>query len=978
MDLATVERRAGLTTYRSSPLVGRGADLAMLTRALESSPATVALEGDAGIGKTRLLHEWQAGQAPDRRVLVGWCQRIQEPFPLAPVVEAVRTVGPDLAEVGLSPVTGALRPLLPELAEVLPPRPEPLSDRGAERHRVYRGLVEVLAAAGQPVLMLEDMHWVDAQTIEFVSYLFQVRHPQLSLVLTYRSEETPSRVRALTARMPASARFVHIKLAPLDAHATGELAAALLDQARVSPELAAHLCRRTAGLPFAIEELVALLRTQDAPVHRGGDRARQAIEQLAVPAGMRDPILERFSTLNRPAQSVTEAAAALQVPSPAAIMLATCGNRSSHTRAGLDQALQSGLLVELTGPAETGPGGLVGFRHPLAAQAVYESIPLSRRQLLHSRAAAALANRSPAALGQRAFHLGRAGRLAAWVEVAEQAADRASSLGHDDEAVRLLEEVLRHGAAAGQRRGRLAVKLSRAAVQATQLSEDLPNLLSTVPAEDLPAPLRGELRLWLALLLVRSGQGIRAQRPLFAAAVPDLRHRPELQCHAMVALGLPVVPGLELAEYRRWLDRAWGLVPRIVDPATQAFLLGKVAMILTSIGDPHWRRVAQQVMDRTGRQPRLRPEVNAHNSVGLEACYIGDLEVAGQLLTSGLAGALACESEQLELRIRAALAMWDYCRGAWDGLASRVDTLIDRLADHAHSRADLEAVAGCLMLAHGQPMAARAQLVEVMREIEQRGTYDLLPIPATAVLRMLNQCGETGSARRSAAQLVTVIESVPLVASAARALPAVVEALAASGHPGEATELLQRWQRQLCELDAPLAGPAVPHARGVLLRANGDRRQACMELLAAASGYDSLTCPYDAAHVREQAAATLFADGDQAAGASHLRAAMGVYQRLHASGDLDRAASIARRHGVSVPTRHRGGSRGYGQQLSPREQEVAALAARGCTNPEIADQLSVSIGTIKKQLAGAMRKLGVSSRIALAHLPRPVGAGQGD
>ncbi|MEV4186056.1 helix-turn-helix transcriptional regulator, partial [Streptosporangium canum] len=82
--------------------------------------------------------------------------------------------------------------------------------------------------------------------------------------------------------------------------------------------------------------------------------------------------------------------------------------------------------------------------------------------------------------------------------------------------------------------------------------------------------------------------------------------------------------------------------------------------------------------------------------------------------------------------------------------------------------------------------------------------------------------------------------------------------------------------------------------------------------------------------------------------------------------DLDRAAQLARLRGVIAPARHRGGPRGYGDTLSPRENEVAKLAATGMTNREIAKELFLSTKTVDKHLSAALRKLGLRSRAALA------------
>ncbi|MET8990700.1 AAA family ATPase, partial [Nonomuraea wenchangensis] len=180
-------------------LVGREKELARLVELISVTspvPAVAVVEGEAGIGKSRLVAELLDGPAvTGLRVLRGACLQIREPFPLGALVEALRGRAADLGESALSPVAGALRELLPELAAALPPAPPPLDDRAAERHRVFRGLAEVLTALGPAVLVVEDLHWADGQTVEFLTYLMSVLPGTppgtLRVVLTYREEEAP-------------------------------------------------------------------------------------------------------------------------------------------------------------------------------------------------------------------------------------------------------------------------------------------------------------------------------------------------------------------------------------------------------------------------------------------------------------------------------------------------------------------------------------------------------------------------------------------------------------------------------------------------------------------------------------------------------------------------------------------------------------------------------------------------------------------
>ncbi|WP_433376721.1 AAA family ATPase [Streptosporangium sp. CA-115845] len=279
---------ADVTTERviSPILVGRDMELRRLLAAVRRPPAVVMIEGEAGIGKTRLVGELAAeDELRDRPPLVGGCAQIREPFPLGPVVEALRGAAGRFPAVGLSPVTGALHPLLPELAAVLPAAPSPLDAPAGLRHRVFRGLTELLGALGQVVLVLEDLHWADEQTIEFLGYLLADPPPGLGLVLTFRGEEAGPGLRALTARLRPELTHTHLVLAPLDAAHTNELTASILGTAQVSEEFAAYLCERTSGLPYAIQELVALLRARGTLVQRGARWARKTLDDLGARPG---------------------------------------------------------------------------------------------------------------------------------------------------------------------------------------------------------------------------------------------------------------------------------------------------------------------------------------------------------------------------------------------------------------------------------------------------------------------------------------------------------------------------------------------------------------------------------------------------------------------------------------------------------------------------------------------------------------------
>jgi DNA-binding CsgD family transcriptional regulator len=936
-------------------LVGRDRDLARVVGVVARPPGLVVVEGEAGIGKSRIVAELAAH--PDiggRRMLVGACRRIREPFPLGPVLDALRDTGPVLARQRLSPVAGALRPLLPELAEQLPPPCEPLADSAAERHRVFRGLADVLAALGSPVLVVEDGHWADEQTLDFLGYLAAHQPAGLSVVVTFRAEEAGVDLRAATARPASSVTYDHLTLRPLDVHQTGLLAAAILQTDQYpSEEFATYLHERTSGVPFVLQELVALLLERGTLVLRPAGRwVRRNLDELEVPTGVRDSVLERFSRLSADAQAVAEAAAVLHEPMPVPVLAATCRLPEIRALDALAEALQAGLLQE--------HGASVGYRHVLAVQAVYESIPLPRRQDLHGRAARAAQQLTPPPLGQIAHHLREAGDYGAWACAAERAAAQAVELGDDTEAARLLEDVLRTAPLDATRRGEMTVKLGWSAVQARGLPGVL-DLFERALAAGQPQRVRGELRFVEGLLHDYAGDDPRLMRRAAAAAVEDLGDKPELLARALVALGFPWGKDVGAAEHAMWLDRALDLVPAIEDSAAAVYVLGKVASLLSGAGDPRWARLAEQVLDRTRGAPRHPKEVTAYNSIADTACYVGHYELAERLLAA-VVGAPGGHRDKLATRTTNAVL--DYMLGRWQGLDESVDTLLGELHRWPKHQLDAETIGACLAVARGDINAARPRLAHVVRQALAVNALDLLPVPVGIYLRLAAHQGDADAELAQTAEVFQFWEVKQLWPLAVRALPGLVQALLLVGRVAEAAERAARFEDALSGRDAPFAPAALWHARGFLAENGGEPGAAAAAFAQAADAYDQIPSPYEAAQAREQAAAALFNAGDAAA-ARMLNAAMDVYEELGARLDADRASRLARQNGLPAPGTHRPGRPSYGDELSPREREVAELAAGGLTNKEIAEKLFVSVKTVESHLHVALRKLGLRTRTDL-------------
>ena len=190
----------------------------------------------------------------------------------------------------------------------------------------------------------------------------------------------------------------------------------------------------------------------------------------------------------------------------------------------------------------------------------------------------------------------------------------------------------------------------------------------------------------------------------------------------------------------------------------------------------------------------------------------------------------------------------------------------------------------------------------------------------------------------------------------------------ASGRQAEAAGVVSEIGRGLRGRDAPAAHAALSTCRALLADTEGRAEQAAQGFARAERAWLALPRPYDGARCREARALSLLSLGQQR-GKNVLFGALEGFEALGAGWDAARVRRALREHGVVRPWK--GGRRGYGDRLSPREQEVVRHAAEGRTNREIAEALVLSPRTVEDHLAKAMRKLGVRSRKALAVIEEP-------
>ncbi|GAA3530607.1 LuxR family transcriptional regulator [Nonomuraea rosea] len=971
---------AGVAPYGSlsDVLVGRRAELALLRTAIAAAPSLALIEGEAGIGKSRLVGElFATPELAGTRRLVGQCEQLQEPLPLSPLLDAFRMAGDELARARpANPVTGALAPLLPEIAGHLPPPLPPLHDQRAERHRVFRAAVALLEHLSPLVLVLEDVHWADGGTHDFLAFLAAHQPRDLSVILTVRTESGLLPIREAFARAPSGPARV-VTLTPLTRPEADELARRIL-QTDLPGTFAALLYEKTGGIPFVVEELLRTL-LERLPANEIPGRP-DVLTGLAVPTVLRDVVLQRLSSLDDPVREILEAAAVIGMTPDDRILSEVTERDPAEVAKALGRAQAAGLLHEEDGGCR--------FRHALARQIVYESVAVSGRRWLHLKTARALESAAgPKPVARLAHHYRLAGRTADFVGHAEAAADTALFHGNDATAARFLLQALEIGELSGEVRVRLAVKLGRSAVDGLAHAEAVPILERLLATEPLPARLRGELRFALGRLLRQQGEA-RAGYLQIESAVGDLGDRPALLGRALAVLAAPeTIVDRHVSEHAARCDEAEAVARRSGDPDIGVAVRIARASLLLEQGDPASWRLIDELLRDDGLRDAPREHARACLNWAQAALHVGRLDRAESLLAEGRQVADQAEYLRVAEVVELVTAVVDRAAGRWDGLEPRIRRLSGAAATFATFAAaslDSRLLRGSLLAATGPAEEAVACLGEVIAIASRVGAvWPLLSARVTLARLLLTLDDAAGAVEHATAALVLVRAKGNWVWGAETVLT-LIDALTTSGalHLStapdtaagtvpdtglDAAALVAELGAGIDGADAPVAQAALLSARALLARSRGELPEADRLLDVARATLQDAGLRYEEAVAAERLGRWRCADGP-AAGGPLLESALRLYGSMGADRDLARVSRIMRQNGVPIPYPWRGGRPSHGQTLSSREREVALLAAAGKTNQEIATALFLSRRTVESHIASALRKLGLPSRKELRGL----------
>jgi predicted ATPase/DNA-binding SARP family transcriptional activator len=374
------------------PFLGREAELEALKRHLGSA-RLILLEGEPGIGKTRLLNELIASQTRGRAsavVLRGISHELEQGLPYQPIVEALRKLlaRPDwksiFTQLDLETIwLTELSRLLPELLTRFPAIPAPVPP--AEEPRLWEALLRLfqgLSHRGEVWLFLDDLHWADAATIAWLGYL--IRHfpsPSLNLVATSRPLEGQTDLLKLLQALRREDRLVQIELSVLPAAVMQKIAAALSH--KHDEQLSTWLVKNAEGNPFFITELVRYARGIGL-LKKDGTLDMELFDlSPAIPATVQNLIESRLLKLSENARHILHVSAIIGREFDFDLVRQVSSLSESDTLDAIEE-LQAAHLIDPL------PEDKFAFDHSLTMEVSLKDMTETRRHLIHRQVAEAL------------------------------------------------------------------------------------------------------------------------------------------------------------------------------------------------------------------------------------------------------------------------------------------------------------------------------------------------------------------------------------------------------------------------------------------------------------------------------------------------------------------------------------------------------------------------------------------------------------
>jgi class 3 adenylate cyclase/tetratricopeptide (TPR) repeat protein len=387
-----------------TPFRGRDKELALLQQAQRLAEAddaqVIGISGGPGTGKSRLCYEFaQWCRSRGRPVFEVRAQLYGSATPLQPVLELMRTFLFGISPSDAPPAARAK--IAARLAELGPGQPGDhallcdflgvtdadapgtLAAQAKARRARLLAIVTALvkhAAATASVILIEDMHWLDEASEEFVATLVDaVASTKIMLVLNYRS----------SYRSPWSGleNFREIEVGELSAADTDAIVRELIAHRREFQDMSQLIARRSGGNPFFAEELVRSVAERGVlsgdPGHMGN--GLDAIER-ALPATVQAVISARIDRLAETEKSILQMCAIIGKEVPQAVLERVAG----PLRGQIERCMDLLCHAELIQPQPAVGGRRFSFRHPLIQEVAYGTQMKAKRAAIHAAVAAAM------------------------------------------------------------------------------------------------------------------------------------------------------------------------------------------------------------------------------------------------------------------------------------------------------------------------------------------------------------------------------------------------------------------------------------------------------------------------------------------------------------------------------------------------------------------------------------------------------------
>ena len=437
-------------TEADFPFVGRSDELKQVLErhdSLGSDGHLFIVEGEMGVGKTRLAKEVAAQVRGQGGTVLGLrCYEGESNVAYGPIVECLRTIA---TQPGLVAALGSLEGhLKSELARLVPdfqglwsdlPDIRSLSEPGAQSHlleSVSRALVEVVGRRG--LVFIDDLQWLDAASLDVMSYLVRRLQGRPLLVLgTWRTEDVPvdHRLRELLTETQRSGFATSLNLRRLTQQDVSEILD-VVPAGRSVADVRSAVYAETEGLPLFVVEYLKVVRS--GPVESDG--------ALPMPPTVRNVLRSRINTVSEGARQLLSAAAVVERSFDYETIRNASGRSEAETVTSLEELAARSLLVEVDDSDST--SATYEFSHQRLRELVYQETSLARRRLLHRRVAESLERRSGGGrdrnelASQIAHHYQSAGHEAKAADYHKIAGEHARTLFANEEALVHLNSAL--------------------------------------------------------------------------------------------------------------------------------------------------------------------------------------------------------------------------------------------------------------------------------------------------------------------------------------------------------------------------------------------------------------------------------------------------------------------------------------------------------------------------------------------------------